>query len=148
MEIVRLACHELMAAPFSDSPVCPKQLSYGSPHIGVESDRQPPASGQQKSAARGRSTTVRPSTESLLACTCVSWRSPSQDNDEFFDACQLLSHSRSRTPASCGRRPTSPKLSASSQPPNPSNDGDNDKGGNKPEDHNDGRCQSPSPPPN
>jgi len=32
MEIVRRACHELTATPFSDSLVCPKQLSYGSPH--------------------------------------------------------------------------------------------------------------------
>jgi len=46
MEIVRRACHELTATVFSDSLVCPKQLSYGSPHTGLESDPQPPASGQ------------------------------------------------------------------------------------------------------
>jgi len=147
MEIVRRACHELTATPFSNSLVCPKQLSYGSPHIGLESDLQPPASGQQKSAASGRSTTVRHSTESPPARTCVRWRSPSHDNDEFFDARQSLSRSRSRTPTSRGRRPTSPSPPASRQPPNPSDDSDDDKGGKKPERRNNGRRQSPSPPP-
>ena len=71
MEIVRRACHELTATPFSDSPVCPKQLSYGSPHTGLESDPQPPSSGPPKSAVRGRSTTVKHSTESPPVRTSV-----------------------------------------------------------------------------
>jgi len=107
-EIVLCACHELTATPFSNSLLCSKQLSYGSPHIGLKSDPQPPASGQQKSAARGRSTTVKHSTESSPARTSIRWRSHSHDNDEFFDARESLSRSRSRTPASRGCRPTSP----------------------------------------
>jgi len=91
MEIVRRACYKRTVTPFSDCLVCQKQLSYGSPHIGLESDQQPPASGEQKSVARGRSTTMRHSTESLRARTSVRLRSPSHDNDEFFDARQSLS---------------------------------------------------------
>jgi len=146
MEIMRRACHELTATPFSDSSVCPKQLSYGSPHIGLESDPQPLASGKQKSAARGRSTTVRHSTESPPVRTSVRWRSPSHDNDEFFDARQSLSRSRSRTPASRGCHITSLNPSDSRQPQNPSDDSDDDKGGKKPERRNNGRRQSPSSP--
>jgi len=148
MEIASRACHDLTVTPFSDSLVCPKQLSYGSPHIGLESNRQPPTSGLQKLVACGRSTTVKHSTESPPTRTSVRWRSSSHNNDESFDAYQSLNSSRSRTPASRGRCPTSPNPSASRQPPNTSGDNDNDKGGKKPERRNNGRRQSPSPPPN
>jgi len=91
MEIVRRGCREVTATPFPDSPVSPKQLSYGSPHAGLESNLQPPAFSQQKSSVRGRSTMVRHSTESTPTRTSVRWRSPSDDKEQFFDARQSLS---------------------------------------------------------
>ena len=88
MEIVRRACHDVTSTSFSNSPVRPKQLSYSSPHDEVETNLQPPAVGREESTVRGRSTTARHSTESPPTRTRVRWRSPSTDNDEFFDARQ------------------------------------------------------------
>jgi len=145
MEIVRRACHEVTATPFTDSPVRPKQLSYGSPHAGLECNPQLPAFSQQKSSVRGRSTTVKHATKFPPTRTSVRWRSPSDDKEQFFDARQSLSCSRSRTSASRGRRTTLPNPSATRQSSNPSDDTDDDKNSKKPERR---RGQSPSPPPN
>ena len=49
MEIERLACHDVTATSFCNSPVRPKQLSYGSPHDEVETNLQPPALGREES---------------------------------------------------------------------------------------------------
>ena len=86
MEIVRRACREVTATPFTDSPVHLKQLSYGSPHTGLESNLQLPAFGEQKSSDHGRSTVVRHSTEFPPTRTSVRWRSPSDDKEQFFDS--------------------------------------------------------------
>ena len=106
MEIVRRACHDVTSTSFANSPVRPKQLSYSSLHDEVETNLQPPAVGKDESTVRGRSTTARYSTESPPTRPRVRWRSPSTDNDEFFDARQSLSRSRSRTSESRDRRST------------------------------------------
>ena len=49
MEIERRACHDVTATSFCNSPVRPKQLSYGSPHDEVETNLQPPALGREES---------------------------------------------------------------------------------------------------
>ena len=127
----------------------PKQLSYGSPHAGLESNPQPnpqsPAFSQQKSLVRGRSTTARHSTEFHPNRTSVQWRWPSDDKEQFFDVHQSLSRSRSRTSASRGRRTTLPNPSATRQSSNSSDDTDDGKDDKKPKRR---RRQSPSPPTN
>ena len=150
MEIVRRACSEVTTTSFSGSPLRPKQLSYCSPDVEVEADKQQPTSCQLESAVRGRSTAVRNSTESPPTRTHVRWRSPSADNDEFFDARQSLSRSRSRsrTPASRDRRSTSSSPPADRRPPNPNDDSGDDKDGENPGRRDGRRSQPPSPPPN
>jgi len=92
----------------------------------------------------------------------VRWRSPSADGDEFFDAWESLSRSRSRSATSRDRRSTSSKISDTTtspavhkptsppdrwRPANPS-DGSGDDGDDKqPKRRDDGHRRSPSPPP-
>ena len=64
MEIVRRACSEVTTTSSSGSPLRPKQLSYCSPDVEMEANKQQADSGQLESAVRGRSTAVKNSTES------------------------------------------------------------------------------------
>ena len=165
MEIVRRACHEVTSTPSGGIPVHTKQLSYSSPHIDADVDLQPAANDQvesNESRVRGRPTTPRHSMEPPPARTRVRWRSPFADGDEFFDARESLSRSRSRSTMSCDRRSTSSKTSDTMtssavymqttppgrwRPPNPSDDSGDNKDNEQPKRRGDGRQRSPSPPP-
>ena len=173
-EIVRRACQDVTATPSVDTEARPKQLNYDSP-FGAPST-QFHVDGHvipEPADRRGRSTVVGRSAESAPAGTTpgrVRWRSPSAD-DEFFDAPQSPSRSRSRSSArsvSRGGRsasrdqPSTPSMpgdvntasgtqecnsSVRRQPSHPGDDSNGERDGKKPDGRDSGRRRSPSPPP-
>ena len=159
LEIVRRTCGELTATSTNGIGVQPKQLNYDSPQSASINYQEP-------GTHRSRASTVRQPVETYSAGATpyrVRWRSPSADNDQFFDALQSPTRSRSRSSVSRdSRRPTPSQPSDSDrehgtsegtsstarrQPVPPGDDSDGNKDAIGPTRRDGGRRPSPSPPP-
>lgn len=173
MDIVRKACEEVTVATDGRGARQKRpdfRNSVRSPADVAKLELDGVCSPGESSERTGRSSAVRRSTETPHMgkdTTQVRWRFPSADDEEeFYDAPQSPSRSRSRSSASRtarsvsrDRRSTEPKdakvdstspegakSSNSSLPGQPSDDSDGDKDDKGPNRRDRGRRHSPSPP--